>query len=68
MALRRAVLDRGPVTPGRELVLRVHPEVGQALQQEEREILEELREHLGTGVVVQSDPDLHQERFEISEA
>jgi ribonuclease G len=65
--LRKALLrlrDR----PGQsELLLRVHPEVARALQQEERAILEELEHSLGVKILLQSDSELHHERFDVVE-
>ena len=71
--LRREVLrtrsepDRWDSSHRRDVLVRVHPEVSRALQQEERSILEELEETLGLTILVQSDPDLHQERFDVTE-
>lgn len=67
LALRREALEHGAISPGAQLLLRVHPEVARALHSEEEAILRELRERLGKAVVVQSDPDLHHERFDVSE-
>ena len=53
--------------PMEEILLRVNPEVARALQQEERAILEELQGTLGVEILVQSDRDLHRERFAVSE-
>ncbi|HEX7182357.1 MAG TPA: Rne/Rng family ribonuclease [Thermoanaerobaculia bacterium] len=50
-----------------ELLLRVHPEVARALQQEERAILEELQKSLEVTILLQSDPELHHERFDVVE-
>ncbi len=73
LALRREVL-RTHGEPSRwdsahrpDILVRVHPEVSQALQHEERAILDELEEILGITILVQSDPDLHQERFDVTE-
>jgi ribonuclease G len=65
--LRKELLRRrGRAAPG-ELLLRVHPEVARALQQEERAILEELERSLGVTILLQSDPELHHERFDALE-
>ncbi len=65
--LRKELLRlRGRAVPG-ELLLRVHPEVSRALQQEERAILEELERSLGVTILLQSDPELHHERFDVLE-
>ena len=50
-----------------EILLRVHPEVSRALQQEERSIHEEVERSLGAKILIQSDPELHHERFAILE-
>ena len=66
--LRKELLRlRGKRTLQSELLLRVHPEVARALQQEERAILEELERLLGVGVMLQGDPELHHERFDVVE-
>ena len=65
--LRREVLRlyRGRVQS--ELLLRVHPEVASALQGEERAIFDELERSLGTHLLLQSDAELHHERFDVTE-
>ncbi len=65
--LRREVLRRRGRPQSRELLLRVHPDVARALQGEERAILDELERALGTVVLLRSDAELHQERFDILE-
>jgi ribonuclease G len=65
--LRRAVLRQRGRLHQRELLLRVHPEVARALQQEERAILDELERALGFGVLLRSDAELHHESFDILE-
>ena len=50
-----------------ELLLRVHPEIARALQQEERAILDELERSLEVKILLQSDPELHHERFDVVE-
>jgi len=65
--LRRELLRlRRPRVDG-EVLLRVHPEVAQALQQEERAILDELEQTLSAHILLQSDASLHHERFDIVE-
>jgi ribonuclease G len=54
-------------TSARELLLRVHPEVSAALQNGESAILEELERAVGSAILLRSDPDLHRERFDLSE-
>jgi ribonuclease G len=65
--LRKELLNmRGRVGNG-ELLLRVHPEIARSLQQEERAILDELERSLGVRILLQSDPELHHERFDVVE-
>jgi ribonuclease G len=63
--LRKALLHlRGGQS---EILLRVHPEISRALQQEERAILTELERSLGVRILLQSDPEMHHERFDVVE-
>jgi ribonuclease G len=65
--LRRELLRlRGRIGHG-ELLLRVHPEIARALQHEERAILDELERSLEVTILLQSDPELHHERFDVVE-
>ena len=67
LEMRRQLLrQRGRFTD-REVLLRVHPDVARALQREERPILHELERELGTEILLQSDSQLHHERFDILE-
>jgi ribonuclease G len=68
LELRKQLLTggRAPGTGG-ELLLRVHPAVAEALQREERAILDEIEATLDTHVLIQGDPSLHHEKFDISE-
>jgi ribonuclease G len=66
--LRKELLHLRDRTIGQsELLLRVHPEVSRALQQEERAILDELQKSLNVRILLQSDPELHHERFDVVE-
>jgi ribonuclease G len=65
--LRKELLRLRGRTGQSELLLRVHPEVSRALQQEERAILEELQKSLKVNILLQSDPELHHERFDVVE-
>ncbi len=67
LALRREVLRMKGDVLGREILVRVHPEVARALQTEERAIVEDIERTLGVGVLIQSDAELHQERFTVEE-
>jgi ribonuclease G len=65
--LRKELLNQRGRAGQTELLLRVHPEVSRALQQEERAILDELQRSLGVHILLQSDPELHHERFNVVE-
>jgi len=65
--LRKALLRLRDRTGQSELLLRVHPEVARALQQEEKAILDELERSLGVKILLQSDSELHHERFDVLE-
>ncbi|HZF11778.1 MAG TPA: Rne/Rng family ribonuclease [Thermoanaerobaculia bacterium] len=65
--LRKALLRLRDRTGQSELLLRVHPEVSRALQQEEKAILDELERSLGVKILLQSDSELHHERFDVLE-
>lgn len=63
--LRRQVLKNRDLVVEGELLLRVHPDIARALQEEEREVLAEIESSLGVEVVIQADPELHRERFDV---
>jgi ribonuclease G len=65
--LRKELLNLRGRAGNSELLLRVHPEISRALQQEERAILDELERTLGVHILIQSDPELHHERFDVVE-
>ena len=67
LELRRQMLRQPRRFRDRELLLRVHPEVAQALQREEQPVLRELEREFRTEILLQSDPGLHHERFDILE-
>jgi ribonuclease G len=50
---------------GEPLLLRVNPEVARALDGEESSLLSQLTELVGQPIVVQGDPLLHQEQFDV---
>lgn len=54
------------VVDTKDVMLRVHPEVAKMLKSLENEYLEELEETLGRPVLVTSDPNLHQEKFDLA--
>jgi len=67
LQLRREVLRMRGDLLSEEILLRVHPEVARALKQEETAVLDELETALGATLLIQSDPDLPPEVFDIQE-
>ncbi|HUF78610.1 MAG TPA: Rne/Rng family ribonuclease [Thermoanaerobaculia bacterium] len=65
LKLRREVLENQGLAAEGEILLRVHPDVARALQGDEREILAELELALGAEILIQADPSLHHERFDV---
>ena len=65
LELRRKVLERIAELGGRPLQLRVRPEVSTSLEGEQRAILVELEERLGTRIRVEADTGLRAEEYEI---
>jgi len=49
---------------GRELIIRVHPEVTTALLGEENHLVQELQKELKLRISVKSDPNLHYQQFD----
>jgi len=54
-----------PDMRGQALLLRVNPEVARALSGEEAGVLKNLSQLVGADLVVQADPLLHQEQFDV---
>ncbi len=67
LELRRQMLRQRSRWRESEILVRVHPEVGRALQSEDRAILTELETELHSTILVQSDATLHHEHFDILE-
>ena len=51
---------------GKDVMLRVSPEVGKLLKSNQNTYLQELEEILGRTVIVKSDHQLHQEKFDLA--
>ena len=51
---------------GKDVMLRVHPDVGKVLKSHQNKYLEELEEVLRRPVLVKSDPQLHHEKFDLA--
>jgi hypothetical protein len=51
---------------GKDVLLRVSPDVAKLLKSNENSFLQEMEEILGRTVIVKSDPELHQEKFDLA--
>jgi ribonuclease G len=51
---------------GKDVMLRVSPEVAKVLKSNQNNYLPELEEILGRTVIVKSDPLLHQDKFDLA--
>ncbi len=65
LEIRREILKRIPEGEGHSVLMRVHPEIYRALSSDERHLVEELQEHIGMPIHVQSDEHLHHEGYDI---
>ena len=50
---------------GQSVMLRVNPDIAEALKTDERDVLKELRELMGRDVLVRPDTQLHHEQFDV---
>ena len=50
---------------GQSLTLRVNPEIAKALKTRESSLIEELEQWTHKSVIIQSDPTLHWEQYDI---
>ena len=55
-----------PALEGKDVMLRVAPEIARLLKSNQNTYLQELEEVLGRTVIVKSDPQLHQEKFDLA--
>ena len=51
---------------GKDVILRVHPEVAKHLKSNQNRYLEELEEILRRPVLVKADPALHHDKFDLA--
>jgi ribonuclease G len=54
------------VVEGKDVMLRVNPEVARLLKSNQNTYLQELEEILARTVIIKSDPQLHQEKFDLA--
>ena len=50
---------------GQSLVLRVNPDIAQALRDEERAVFKDLRQSIGREIAVRPDAQRHHEQFDL---
>jgi ribonuclease G len=62
---KRISADVG-VERNREVTLRVNPAIVEALRATERRVMQEIEDHFGCHVNLQSDPLIHQERYDFA--
>jgi ribonuclease G len=62
---KRISADIG-VERNREVTLRVNPAIVEALRATERRVMQEIEDHFGCHVNLQSDPLIHQERYDFA--
>ena len=67
LELRRHLLRHKERYRDREVLLRVHPDVAQRLQKQQRSVLDEMERILGAEILLQSDANLHHESFDVLE-
>jgi Rne/Rng family ribonuclease len=54
------------VTNSNEVMLRVSPQVAEALRSPERAVFEEIEAYFNTPITLEADPNLHQEQFDFA--
>ncbi len=56
----------GPALEGKDVILRVHPDLAKFLKSHQNRYLEEMEETLRRPVLVKADPSLHHEKFDLA--
>ena len=56
----------GPSLEGKDVILRVHPDLAKYLKSHQNRYLEEMEETLHRPVLVKADPSLHHEKFDLA--
>lgn len=54
------------MTDGNEVMLRVSPQVADAFRSDALKVFEEIEAYFGTGVMIEADPNLHQEQYDFA--
>src|SRR5207244_85956 len=55
----------GPELNGHRLLLRVNPDIARALEEEESEVVKDLKQSTGKDVTIKADAHLHHEQFDV---
>ena len=63
--LQTEAMKMSPEMPSASLTLRVHPEISKALKTREASLIEELERWTKKSVIIQADPTLHWEQYDI---
>ena len=63
--LQTEAMKMAPEMPSGSLTLRVHPEISKALKTREASLIEELERWTKKSVIIQADPTLHWEQYDI---
>lgn len=64
LAEARRIASESDVQPGADIILRVNPEVAEALRGSEKKVFAEIEAYFGTGVTVKADNTVHHERYD----
>jgi ribonuclease G len=66
LAEARRVSAEMEITPGMDIILRVHPHIAEALRSTEKKVLHEIEAYLGIPITVKGDLAVHQERYDFA--
>jgi ribonuclease G len=66
LAEARRVSTEMEITPGMDIILRVHPSIAEAMRTSEKKVLNEIEAHLGIPITVKGDLAVHQERYDFA--
>jgi ribonuclease G len=66
LAEARRIAAEADIHPGTEVILRINPEVAEALRGEEKRVLGEIEAYFGSSITIKADPVVHQDRFDFA--
>ena len=52
---------------GREILIRCHPDISEALQNGQKQVLKEIGDMTGKAIAIKTDPSMHIEQFDLVE-